>query len=71
MPSWAELLKELEVHTDDQGVTHLALTVDELRQKYLAEYANKTGRNVIAYYSGWLMPGKIQNIDINDSDITG
>ena len=34
-------------------------------------FCQKTGRNVITYYSGWLKPGKTQNIDINDSDLTG
>lgn len=32
---------------------------------------SKTQRNVIAYYSGWLKAGRTQNVDINDSDITG
>ena len=52
MPSWAELLQELSNHVDEQGITHPALTVDDLRQKYLAAYAKKVDRNVIAYYSG-------------------
>lgn len=47
------------------------LTLDGLREKYLKKLSSKTGRNVIAYYSGWLKSGKDQNVDINDSDITG
>lgn len=72
MPSWCELLSELQPHLDfATGNPVPALTVDELRTKYIKLLADKTGRNVIAYYSGWLKPGKTHNIDINDSDITG
>ena len=71
MPSWGELLNELQPHKNDNGEDVRALTVDELRLKYIELLSQKTGRNVIAYYSGWLKPGKTQNIDINDSDITG
>ena len=71
MPSWGELLSELNDHTDANGQIVQALSFDELRNKYIKALACHTGRNVIAYYSGWLKPGKTQNIDINDSDITG
>ncbi len=71
LPSWGELLSELQDHTDANGQNIPALSLDELRTKYISALSNKTGRNVIAYYSGWLKPGKTQNIDINDSDITG
>ena len=46
MPSWGELLNELQV-----------LNFDQLRHKYLAQLSQKTGRNVISYYSGWLEVG--------------
>lgn len=71
MPSWVELLNELQPHTNENGDTVEALSFDELRTKYLFLLSQNTGRNVIAYYSGWLKPGKTQNVDINDSDITG
>lgn len=71
MPAWGELLKELQPHTTVDGIDVPGLTLDELRTKYIFKLSTKTGRNVIAYYSGWLKPGKTQNIDINDSDITG
>lgn len=71
MPSWGELLLELQDHVDTSGQNVRALSIDELRNKYISLLANHTNRNVIAYYSGWLKPGKTQNIDINDSDITG
>lgn len=71
MPSWGELLSELQPHIDSNGQMIKGLNHDELRTKYLDLLSQKTGRNIIAYYSGWLKPGKTQNIDINDSDITG
>lgn len=71
MPSWGELLAELQPRTDASGKVIPALSCDGLRQKYISALSAKTGRNVVAYYSGWLKPGKTQNIDINDSDITG
>lgn len=71
VPSWGELLRELEPHTNENGEQVPALTFDSLRTKYISLLSQKTGRNVIAYYSGWLKPGKTQNIDINDSDLTG
>lgn len=71
MPSWGGLLTELQPHLDANGNLLPALSVDELRLKYLSALHNKTHRNVIAYYSGWLKAGRNQNIDINDGDITG
>ena len=70
MPSWGDLLLELQPHIVD-GTTIPGLSLDELRLKYLAALHDKTQRNVIAYYSGWLKAGRNQNVDINDSDITG
>lgn len=71
MPSWGDLLNELQTHQNENGENVQALTVDDLRSKYICKLSKLTGRNTIAYYSGWLKPGKTQNIDINDSDITG
>lgn len=71
MPSWGDLLNELQTHQNENGENVQALTVDDLRSKYICQLSKLTERNTIAYYSGWLKPGKTQNIDINDSDITG
>ena len=70
MPTWGELLIELQPHLDASGKEIAPLSFDELRAKYINKLHEKTGRNVIAYYSGWLK-GRTQNIDLNDSDITG
>ena len=54
MPNGNELLNEIQA----AGSTH-----DVVRRKYLAKLSKLTGRNAIAYYSGWLQaatasPGK-------------
>lgn len=71
MPIWGELLDELHDRIDHNGKPLPALSLDQLRHKYLHNLSLKTGRNTIAYYSGWLKTGKDQNVDINDSDMTG
>ncbi|HZS58329.1 MAG TPA: hypothetical protein VFA43_03600 [Gemmatimonadaceae bacterium] len=44
MPNWNEVVKEMQTAT----------SFEVGRQKYLRELNALTGRNVIAYYSGWL-----------------
>ena len=44
---------------------------DFVRRKYLKRLAEYTGRNVIAYYSGFLNKANNPNIEINDLDMTG
>jgi len=63
MPSWNELLLEIQ----ESGGAY-----DVIRRKYLKKLHEKTERNIIAYYSGWLNK-KIPNIDfgINDYDKNG
>ena len=45
MANWKDILDELR----ESGSTH-----DIVRRKYLKRLQKITGRNVIAYYSGWL-----------------
>ena len=45
MPGWKDVVTEISA----AGSVN-----DVVRRKYLVELANKTGRNVILYYSGWL-----------------
>lgn len=62
MPSWGEVLKELQS-------TPIAL--DLVRRKYLQVLHKKTDRNVIAYYSGWLRYPNIYGTQITDDDKNG
>lgn len=71
MASWGDLLNELRDHKDQSGNPVQGISISELRSKYLLKLSEKTGRNVIAYYSGWLKDPSKKNLDINDSDMTG
>lgn len=60
MPNWGEVLQEI------QGTT-VENPLDSVRRKYLNTMFNYTGRNVIAYYSGFLQKPN-SNIAIDDND---
>lgn len=61
MPTWNDILDEVNANPQAQ--------VDAIRQKYLKELSVHTDRNVIAYYSGWLIPRADDfNVSINDLD---
>lgn len=64
MPSWNGVLEE---------INHCAVEnpFDYIRRKYLQQLHEKTGRNVIAYYSGWLQKPQLNNLYINDDDKNG
>lgn len=66
MPTWNEILKEVGAHPN---------AFDFIRRKYLTELSEKTGRNTIIYYSGWLQKGNLSQkgfrFDIVDSDKMG
>ena len=60
MPSRDEVLKEI-----NDGSS----TPDSIRRRYLSLMHAATGRNVIAYYSGFLQKSGTNNTDINNDDI--
>ena len=61
MASWDELLKEIGSTPSQQ---------DTLRSKYMKKLSQYTGRNTIAYYSGFLNQNA-QGVDVNDIDMNG
>ncbi len=68
MPNWNNLLREI-AQTKEQD--HIS-PFDIVRRKYLKQLSAYTGRNVIAYYSGWLdNPNNGFGTIINDSDKNG
>lgn len=67
MPNWGEVSKEIQAH-DAQLLHDSTNAVDDVRRKYLRELSEHTGRNVIAYYSGWLSNPTAVGIDVNDED---
>lgn len=64
MPSWNEVLVEI------QSCPRID-ALDFVRRKYLLLLHEKTGRNIITYYSGWLQKPRIGNADICDDDKNG
>lgn len=66
MPNWGEVLRELQAES-----ARGASAVDNIRRGYLGQLHTLTGRNIIAYYSGFLSKPGIQLLDINDEDMNG
>lgn len=62
MPNWHEIGEELK---------QAGSTFDLIRRKYLKKLSDKTGRNVIIYYSGWLQKSNIEGLQVNDADKNG
>ncbi len=66
MPSWSEILIELQIASKTDPAC-----LDTVRRKYLAKLATHTGRNTIAYYSGWLRHPNQRGTEITDDDKNG
>lgn len=64
MPNWNEVL--LEMQEEQQKGNQFP--IDSVRRKYLAQIQAHTGRNVIAYYSGWLQGRNPIDSSVNDKD---
>ena len=64
MPNSNEILNEIRA----AGSTH-----DVIRRRYLQRLHHLTGRNIIAYYSGWLQRQEVRGtpVTITDSDMNG
>lgn len=62
MAGWDEILREIQTTPGN---------FDVVRRKYIHNLFELTGRNVIAYYSGFLTKSSAPNTDINDGDMSG
>jgi ATP-dependent protease ClpP protease subunit len=69
MPNWGQVLQEIQQEIA-QGSFATNSALNTVRQKYLLLLHQKTGRNIIAYYSGFLSKPEIRS-DINDEDKNG
>lgn len=70
MPNWSEVLGQIgQVRSQTLDASRKA--ADIVRQQYLQKLHEKTQRNIIAYYSGWLSKPGITQADINDEDKNG
>lgn len=64
MPNWSEVLEEITSLAKNGNKQAL----DVVRRRHVAALHAHTGRNVIAYYSGWLQKGNHADVAINDKD---
>ena len=70
MPNWREVLDSIQEQRT-QGNAQARGAVDTVRRRYLKALHDYTGRNVIAYYSGFLSKPGIPESEINDEDKNG
>jgi len=66
MPDWKRVLDEIAA----EQAKHRESSFDRVRRNYLRKLHKHTGRNAIAYYSGFLSKA-IQGIEISDEDKNG
>ncbi len=66
MPNWNQILQEIQ-----EFDRRASQKLDLVRRGYLAELQKKTGRNAIAYYSGFLSKPGVAQSEINDEDKNG
>lgn len=70
MPSWGEILKEIQQSAAAQGG---AIDLDTIRRKYIRELSGHTRRNVILYATRWIQTGPIDPnlVSIVPEDVHG
>ncbi|MDR3187847.1 MAG: ATP-dependent Clp protease proteolytic subunit [Prevotellaceae bacterium] len=68
MPNWSEILVEIQ---QEQAQHPNANPLDTVRRKYLQKVTEISGRNAIAYYSGWLQKPQVHGTSVNDKDKSG
>lgn len=66
MPNFGDVLSEI---AEEQRRSRTSF--DIVRRKYLKALSDHTGRNVIAYYSGWQQKPRIGGVEIRDEDRDG
>jgi len=68
MPNWSEVI--VEIQQEQQNNPH-GNPLDTVRRKYLKLVSDITGRNTIAYYSGWLQKPTAPGTAVGDKDKSG
>jgi ATP-dependent protease ClpP protease subunit len=69
MPNWGQVFQEIR-DEEARGTFQANAAKDAIRKKYLVQLHQKTGRNIIAYYSAFLSKPTVKS-DINDEDKNG
>lgn len=67
MPNWNQVLLEIKKQQDG-GTATAKSAFDSVRRKYITRLHRHTGRNIIAYYSGFLSKPPILGLEVNDED---
>lgn len=62
MPSWSEIITDVNLYSN------VGIELDKKREQYLTQIHSITGRNVIAYYSGWLKTPDAPHVSIDEQD---
>ena len=65
MPSWSDILDEVNLSSPEKKVEHLQSKIKDL----LSQISEHTGRNIITYYSGWLKGIQSEDVSINENDV--
>ena len=64
MPNWDSVLREI----NSAQASPAESAFDKVRVKYLKALQRHTGRNIIAYYSGFLSKPRIEGSEVSDED---
>lgn len=67
MPTWNEILENLNIDNNPNGINQISL----LRKEYINKLASYRNRNIIVYYSGWLEKPNTPGVNIDDIDMNG
>ena len=68
MPNWSEIIVEIQ---QEQEKNPKVNPLDTVRRKYLKKVSEITGRNTIAYYSGWLQKPQALGTAVGDKNKSG
>jgi len=68
MPNWNEVILEIQQERDKNPQIN---ALDTVRRKYLKKVSEISGRNTIAYYSGWLQKPQAAGTAVGDKDKSG
>ncbi len=68
MPNWNEVIVEIQ---QEQQKNPNSNPLDTVRRKYLKKVSEVSGRNTIAYYSGWLQKPQAAGTAVGDKDKSG
>lgn len=73
MPNWNDVVNEIAAYLKDHNLkpSQAGEAMGAVRRKYLHQLHDNTGRNVIAYYSGFLSKPEVVGLGINDEDKNG